>query len=166
MLTLISGTDRANGNTRKLAHYCETLLQQKKLEYRFLDLSDDIPWSNPAQLNELIETHLHSAKKMWILLPEYNGSYPGILKLLVDRSEVKKAWRHKKMALVGVSTGRAGNLRGLDHFTGSLMHMQAFVHPNRLPISKIDTLLDQNGMLIDPSTAGLLESQLNDLIQF
>jgi NAD(P)H-dependent FMN reductase len=166
MITLISGTDRSNGNTRKLATYCESLLRQKKLEYRFLDLSEDISWGNSQSLNELMETHLFTAQKMWILLPEYNGSYPGILKLLVDRSDVKKAWRHKKICLVGVSTGRAGNLRGLDHFTGSLMHMQAFVHPNRLPISKIDTLLDQNGVLIDPATASLLESQLNDLIQF
>ncbi len=166
MLTLISGTDRPNGNTRKLAKYCEKLLQQKKIDYRFLDLSEDIAWSQPESLNLFMEHHLYGSTRMWIFIPEYNGSYPGILKLLVDRSDVKKAWRHKKIGLVGISTGRAGNLRGLDHFTGSLMHMQAFVHPNRLPISKIDTLISPDGASLDLATERLLEEHLNDLLQF
>ena len=41
-----------------------------------------------------------------IVMPEYNGSFPGILKLLFDTTDIKRCWWHKKAALVGVASCR------------------------------------------------------------
>ena len=99
-------------------------------------------------------------------MPEYNGSYPGILKLMIDNSDVKNVWWHKKVLLVGVSTGRAGNLRGMEHLTGSLLHMKMLVHPNRLPISIVDKLMDTEDRFSDENTIKAIQTQLAEFIKF
>ena len=110
--------------------------------------------------------YLIPAEKFIIIMPEYNGSYPGILKMLIDQSNVAACWRNKKVLLTGVSTGRAGNLRGMEHLTGSLMHMKMHVHPNRLPISAVDTLLNANGQLQNESTLNAIKEQLQAFLEF
>ena len=99
-------------------------------------------------------------------MPEYNGSYPGILKLMIDNTDVKKTWWHKKVLLAGVSTGRAGNLRGMEHLTGSLLHMKMLVHPNRLPISVVDKLMDGSGRFTDINTLAAIDTQLEEFLDF
>ena len=99
-------------------------------------------------------------------MPEYNGSYPGILKLMIDNTDIRKAWWHKKVLLTGVSTGRAGNLRGMDHLTGSLLYLKMIVHPNRLPISVIDRLMDGNNHFSDAGTLKAIDVQLEEFLKF
>ena len=99
-------------------------------------------------------------------MPEYNGTFPGVLKAMIDTSDVKKAWWHKKALLVGVSTGRAGNLRGMDQITGSLNHMKMHVHHNKLPISSIDKVMDESGTITNKSTLLAIDQQLDEFIKF
>jgi NAD(P)H-dependent FMN reductase len=44
--------------------------------------------------------------------------------------------------LIGVSTGRAGNLRGMEHLTGMLNYLNMHVHPEKLPVSSVQDLID------------------------
>jgi NAD(P)H-dependent FMN reductase len=99
-------------------------------------------------------------------MPEYNGSYPGVLKAMIDITDVKKVWWWKKALLTGVSTGRAGNLRGMDHITGSLHHLNVFVHPNKLPISMIDKVMDGMGVINSQATITAINLQLDQFINF
>jgi NAD(P)H-dependent FMN reductase len=106
------------------------------------------------------------AKKFIIIMPEYNGSYPGILKLMIDNTDVAKAWANKKVLLTGVSTGRAGNLRGMEHLTGSLLHMKMIVHHNRLPISQVTKLMNEQFQFNDQATLQAIQVQLDDFLTF
>ena len=97
-----------------------------------------------------------------IISPEYNGSFSGALKLFFDTSRVHLCWWHKTALLVGVATGRAGNLRGMDHLTGVLNHMKVMVHFNKLPISTVDKLLTEDGKITDELTIKAINHQLNE----
>jgi NAD(P)H-dependent FMN reductase len=66
---------------------------------------------------------------------------------------------------VGVSSGRAGNLRGMDHLTGVLNYLKVTVLPNKLPISRIYKLVKDN-KIEDEATKKTIEQQLNELIDF
>ena len=110
--------------------------------------------------------YLKAAGKFIIVMPEYNGSYPGILKLMIDNTDTSKVWWFKKVLLTGVSTGRAGNLRGMEHLTGSLLHMKMIVHPNRLPISIINKLMDETGRFTDIPTLQAIDTQLEEFLCF
>ncbi|MBL7884482.1 MAG: NAD(P)H-dependent oxidoreductase, partial [Bacteroidia bacterium] len=74
--------------------------------------------------------------------------------------------RGKKVAMVGVASGRAGNLRGMEHLTGVLNYLGMHIHPNKLPISSILTLLDENGELKDENTIKALEKHASDVLMF
>jgi NAD(P)H-dependent FMN reductase len=164
MITIISGTDRIGSNTKKIAIEYLNMLKEKSQEVQLLSIDEHEVFKKGDSFDLIENTFLIPASKFIIILPEYNGSYPGILKLLIDNSRVAQCWHNKKVLLVGISTGRAGNLRGLEHFTGSLMHMKMHVHPNRLPISLVNQLLDENGALIDQGTIKVINDQIDEFL--
>ena len=113
----------------------------------------------------LIHEKLVPAERLVIISPEYNGSYPGVLKAFFDG--VKPAmWKGKKVALVGVASGRAGNLRGMDHLTHVLHHLKMEVYSNKVPISKVDDLLNGEGRFEDPGTTQVLKDQIQGFLNF
>jgi chromate reductase len=75
-------------------------------------------------------------------------------------------WTENKACLVGVSTGRAGNLRGMEHLTNILNYLKINVYHNKLPISRVDTLLDANGNLTDVETQKVVDWQLEGFLKF
>lgn len=166
MITIISGTDRNDNNTRKVALEYQRLLAEKNVASSIFAL-DEIPVKKDDPIfSEAIEKLLKAADRFIIIMPEYNGSYPGILKFMIDNTPVRETWWHKKVLLTGVSTGRAGNLRGMEHFTGVVLHMKMLVHPNRLPISVVDKLMDAGGKFTDIPTLAAIDTQLEEFLDF
>ena len=108
---------------------------------------------------------LQPAEKYIFISPEYNGSIPGVLKCLIDVSDSRKVWKGKKALLTGVSKGRAGNLRGMDHLTSIMHYVGTVVHPNKLPISIVDTLFDDEEMA-HRETLRVINHQLDEFIKF
>ncbi|MEO6490689.1 MAG: NADPH-dependent FMN reductase [Ferruginibacter sp.] len=165
MITIISGTNRDN-NTKKVAIEYQRLLTECNMETLLLSLDEKRVFERDMAFINMENDFLKVAEKFIIVMPEYNGSYPGILKLMIDNTDVSKTWWNKKVLLTGVSTGRAGNLRGMDHLTGSLLYLRMIVHPNRLPISVIDKLIDSNGRFSDISTLNAINTQLEEFLNF
>lgn len=165
MITVIAGTNRPESFTLQVASVYMQILNGLNVDAKLLDLATVNIWQRAAEFLDMEEAFLKPASRFIFVIPEYNGSYPGILKLLIDNSEVLYSWRHKKALLTGVSTGRAGNLRGMEHFTGSLMHMQMYVHPNRLPISSVHTLFNADGDL-NTNTINAVKVQVEEFLKF
>lgn len=170
--TLISGTNRINSNTRKVSEVYLQRADRLGMSCQLLDLAD-LPmdcfgpcsedYLHPA-LKDVQETLIRPAGKLIVVSPEYNGSIPGVLKALLDFTDVK-AWYDKKACLVGVATGRAGNLRGLDHLTNIFLHCRIQVLPNKLPISRVKSLLQEKDGL-DAPTLEAVDRQLEQFLHF
>ena len=79
---------------------------------------------------------------------------------------VPECFYGKKALLTGVADGRAGNLRGMEHFTGILNHMKVIVHPDKLPISVLKKLVNKEGDLMDEETKKVIEKQLKEFLDF
>jgi chromate reductase, NAD(P)H dehydrogenase (quinone) len=99
-------------------------------------------------------------------VPEYNGTFPGVFKMLLDNSDIKTAWWHKRAMLVGVAAGRAGNLRGLDHLTNILNYIKVLVLPSKVPISNIAAELTDAGHFASEATLKTAEAQVQDFLDF
>ena len=166
MITIIAGTNRKDSNTKKVVQAYNTILSQKNIECKILGLDDINVYERNDAFTGMEKSYLLDAEKIIIVLPEYNGSFPGVLKLMIDNSDVKNVWPNKKILLTGISTGRAGNLRGLEHLTGVLLYLKANVHYNRLPISIVHTLLNENGILSDQVTIDTLNTQIDQFLLF
>ncbi|ULQ57077.1 NAD(P)H-dependent oxidoreductase [Flavihumibacter rivuli] len=166
MYTIISGTNRKGSNTIKIAEQYRQLLSRKGIEANLVSLEGLEVTSRNPDLVELEKSILVPTQKFIFVTPEYNGSIPGVLKCLMDSSDIQPTWWGKKALLVGVSTGRAGNLRGMEHLTGILNYLKVVVHPNKLPISVVHVILNVDGTIKDELTLQAIDHQLEEFIHF
>jgi NAD(P)H-dependent FMN reductase len=166
MYTIISGTNRADSNTIRVAKQYQQILQGKGIETVFLSLEGVNVLERNPDFKKIEQEKLIPAQKFVFVSPEYNGSIPGVLKAMFDISDIEKCWWGKKALLTGVSTGRAGNLRGMEHLTGILHYLKVNVHHNKLPISIVDKLFDKSGVITDNATLNAINTQLDEFISF
>src|SRR5699024_6307007 len=90
-----------------------------------------------------IQDCVSQTKKFLFIVPEYNGSFPGVLKTFIDACSFPVSFYGKKAALVGVSSGKYGNIRGIEHFTGVCHYIHLHVMPLKIHISYILNELDE-----------------------
>ncbi|HRG37951.1 MAG TPA: NADPH-dependent FMN reductase [Bacteroidia bacterium] len=173
MITVISSTNRPNSNTQKIASVYMQLIEKQGVATKLFSLERlspdmhfiDLYGKHSEKFQQLLQEYIIPAEKFVFVVPEYNGSYPGILKLFIDAVH-PDVNRGKKAALVGVSSGRAGNLRGMDHLTGVLHYLGIYVHPNKLPVSSVLALLNEKGAIKDENTIKVLEKQIGEFIKW
>ena len=180
MITIISGTDRKDGLTHVLAQHYAEVMQSKTAEtvqlYSLEDLPPDLYGATMYKKDTLAtafyaieDAFLIPANKLFFVIPEYNGSFPGILKLFIDACSVRSKmaiFRGKKAGMVGVATGRAGNIRGLEHFTSVLMFMGVTILPNLLPISTFNKMMNADKKIVDEGTLIAIEKQVDEFLAF
>ncbi|CAN5518336.1 hypothetical protein BH09BAC6_BH09BAC6_34380 [soil metagenome] len=166
MITIIFGTNRKYSNTYKITREYQLLLQQKGIEAGIFSLEDVHLLQYDAAFEKIENEILIPSSHFIIISPEYNGSFPGVLKLLFDNSRSHEIWFHKKALLTGVATGKAGNLRGMDHLADVLNYLKITVHPNKLPISVVNSVVDSEGKIIDKSTLKAINQQLDEFISW
>ncbi len=166
MITIISGTNRADSMTLRTAKVYERLLKEKTVDVKLFSLENNEVWQRGDKMKALEQEYLVSADKFIFIMPEYNASFPGILKLMIDNSDIKKCWWYKKAALVGISDGRAGNLRGIEHMTAILHYMKVNVLYNKLLLSRINDEIDGNGNILKADTQQLIAQQLDEFMKF
>lgn len=166
MITLINGTNRPDNRTSIISQTYQQFLISAKIPFLYLNLEDvkghllieQSIGNKQAEIELLIEKYINHSEKLIIIAPEYNGSFPGILKLLIDAMP-HKALDGKKVALTGVATGRGGNLRGLDHLTGILHYLNVHVMPFKLPISGVAGFIE-GGKVIHENLLKDIQKQL------
>ena len=166
MYTIISGTNRPHSKTLQIAKLYQQLLTQKGQKSHLLSLEGLNVLERNPEFEKIEREFLIPVPRFIFISPEYNGSIPGVLKAMFDISDIDKVWRGKKALLTGISTGRAGNLRGMEHLTGILHYMKVTVFHNKLPISAVHTLLNADGTVEDPRTLDAINTQLDEFMEF
>ncbi len=96
MYLIISGTNRKDSFTLRIAELYHTILKGKNREAPVLSLVGLDLLERNASVLQLEKKWLLPAEKYIFISPEYNGSIPGVLKCLIDVSDVKKVWKGKK----------------------------------------------------------------------
>lgn len=173
MITLICATNRPQNQTLKVVEKYSEILNHLQQEVRVLAM-EELPadflksesFGNRTDgFENLVQQKIKKAHKFVIISPEYNGSYPGVFKAFIDAIP-PNLWKGKRIALVGVASGKAGNLRGMDHLTHVLHHLRAEVFSYKLPISRLDELTNEAGELIDQETINQLQKQAEEFVNF
>jgi chromate reductase len=173
MITIISSTNRPGSNTFKVAKYYQQMLLQKGQEANILSLTE-LPdaviatdlYGKRSEAFKLILDKINPLDKFLFVIPEYNGSYPGVLKVFIDACDFPESFYEKKAALVGISSGKYGNIRGVDHFTGVCHYFNLHVLPLKLHIANIKTELDENNNLFKEDTVKFVNEQIDKFIAF
>ena len=173
MITIIAATNRPNSNTLKVAKYYQRQLKEKgadaslfSLEHLPADVLNTDMYGKRSEAFQEIQNMVNNTEKFLFIMPEYNGSYPGVLKVLIDACNFPDSFYDKKAALVGISSGKYGNIRGVDHFTGVCHYIHLHILPLRLHIPNIKTELDAAGNLSQPDTVKFTNEQIEKFIKF
>lgn len=173
MITIISSTNRPGSSTLKLAQYYQDKLREKGVEAGLLSLLQLPPniiqtdlYGNRSAEFKPIQDIITKTEKFLFVIPEYNGSFPGVLKVFIDACSFPESFYEKKAALVGVSSGKYGNIRGVDHFTGICNYIHLHVMPLKIHIPSIHKELDENGQLFKEDTLKFTNEQIDKFIKF
>ena len=157
--------------TARLAALYQGLLHEKGRAAQVLDLAlmpPDFTFSalyhnagkSPA-FNALRDA-VEKADKLVFIVPEYNGSFPGVLKAFLDGLHYPSQLAGKTAALVGISDGPNGNLLGMSHLTDILCFMGVNVLGLRVKIPSLrKNYVD--GQLTDAFIEQLLRQQATQL---
>lgn len=173
MTIIVSSTNRPNSNTAKISEYYHKILKGKGIESEILYLTD-LPetiiktdlFGQRSEAFQSIQDKITEADKFIFVAPEYNGSFPGILKLFIDCCKFPDSFYDKKVALVGHSTGKYGNIRGIDHLTGICNYMNLHVMPLKIHIPYIHTELNEDGDFFKDDTLKFTNQQIEKFIKF
>lgn len=166
MITIISGTNRKGSMTLKVAKHYQKIMKQLGIDAHLISLEGLNIWERNAQFLQLEQEVLIPSEKFFFIMPEYNGSFPGILKLMMDNSDIRQCWWHKKAAMVGVADGRGGNLRGIEHMTNILHYLKMNVLYNKLPISKINEEMDTEGQWLRQDIQDAITEQIEQFLKY
>jgi chromate reductase len=175
MITIIVGTNRPDAISRKLAEqYAEMLLQKFQMPSQLLDLQElpvdfistalyEHTGKNEA-FNAVSDLISHSEKLIFIL-PEYNGSFPGVLKAFIDGLAYPNTFRNKKAAMVAISNGTQGGLLAMSHLTDIFNYLGMNVLANKVRIPQIHNHIAE-GRVVTPFYLELLEVQADQFLSF
>lgn len=165
-IPIITGTTRAKRRSIHAAKLVYEVGQSiAEIEVELVDpLEFDLPGdgNDPEGKDPRYTDITARADGFFIVTPEYNHSYPGSLKRLLD-SELKN-YVHKPVAFAGVSDGPWGGVRAIE----------ALIHPVRelglaacftdVQFPNVDELFDENGKINDDKYFARIQKAYAELI--
>ena len=173
MILIISGTNRKNSNSIRLARHCQSVLESKGAQTELLDLTT-LPQEvlaptaysqNPtgwAPFQDAIDR----ASGLWVVVPEYNGSFPGALKMFIDLLEHPKSLQGTPAAFVGLASGRWGAIRAVEQLEMVFQYRYAHLFNERLFVPAVHNALNDDDSLKDPELVGFLDQMAANFTDF
>lgn len=167
MITIVVGTNRKNSKTTQVAGYYQRLLAQLGAESQLLDLAA-LPADFTAsalyenagknQVFNDLRLRLERSDKYVFVVPEYNGSFPGVLKAFIDGLSYPSKLANKQAALVGLSDGVQGGALALSHLNDifSYLGLNVLAQRVKIPLMKKNF---QEGQVTDAFIVQLLHEQ-------
>ena len=129
--------------------------------------NQDEEQNRPAKVTEL-KARVRAADAILIVTPEYNYSFPGVLKNAINwasRPYGDSAWDGKPVALMGASVGALGTARAQYHLR------QCFVFLNMFPLNQPEVMIsnaaerfDAAGNLVDEKVRDRIRELLKSLV--
>ncbi|GAB2479273.1 NADPH-dependent FMN reductase [Algoriphagus taiwanensis] len=174
MVKIIVGTNRKNSVSKIIAEIFQGILAEKGAESEILEL-EHLPadftatalYENNGKNPDFNSFHdrVKEGKKYVFIVPEYNGSFPGILKTFIDGMTYPNTFRNKKCALIGLSSGIGGGGIALSHLTDIFHYLGMHVLALKPKLAKIEQNMSDN-LLTNRLYVELLHTQADMLLEF
>lgn len=171
-IVVVCGTNREGALSRMLS--LEVAETYSKLG-QTVDLLDmiDLPANTlqptayktqPPEVKTLVDRFL-AADGVVFVIPEYNGSYPGVVKLFVDMLPFPAGFDNRPCAFIGLAAGQFKSLRAVEHFQQVAGYRNAYVYPRRVFIGDSSKQF-VDGQLGDDELTQRIKEQAEGFIRF
>ena len=170
---IISGTNRPGANSLRVAQILLQHYRAANIPAELFSLADLPPevfnpaayaTKPPAML--AIQQRVLAARGLHVVTPEYNGSFPGVLKYFIDMLKFPESFERKPVAFVGEAMGIWGGLRSVEQLQMIFGYRNAHIFPERVFISAIHQKFDAAGKFTDPEIEKRLAKQATDFALF
>lgn len=182
-LLVFAGSTREKSFNRRLARVTATMAAASGAEVTHIELGDfDVPMYNadletrgtPADVIRLKE--LCFEHPAWIICtPEYNASYPALLKNTLDwiSSPVKshavwhddfRASRGKVVGVLSASPGALGGLRSQSHLAPLLLNLHCWLAPQNFALGRAGDAFDEQGQLMNEAARTHVQAVIDQVL--
>lgn len=172
-LKIISGTDRPNSNALRISKYVQKLYRKDGIRAEITDLqefpTEKVAGGKYGQDLAEVDGFVNQAVKadgLVVVCPEYNGGYPGILKLFIDYFPFPDSLNRKPIALIGEADGAFGAMRAVEQLQQVFGYRNAHIFPERVFIPRVNEMFDENNGIDDNLQQQLLLSQVAGFPEF
>jgi len=165
-IPVILGTARQGRESEHAAHFVfEQTKKRAKVETELIDVR-----SLPMRLDDAGEqmkdpafsATVERCDGLIIVTPEYNHSFPGLLKHALDMN--LKEYIHKAVGICGVSAGAFGGARVIEHLLPVMRELGLVAIFEDVNFGKVGTLFDERGNLLNESYVRRVDKFLDELI--
>lgn len=150
-IAVIEGTTRVRRESIHAARLVVAVGQAMPgVEVKFVDpvaYSFEGDGNDPEGKNPAYTAITEWAEAFFIVSPEYNHSFPGSLKRLLD-SELEN-YIHKPVAFAGVSNGGWGGVRVIEALVNTVREMGLVATFTDVHFPRVQNLFDEEGRLLD-----------------
>lgn len=160
--------------SRNIAEYYQNVLQQFNQDSIILDLVN-LPhdftvsalYENTGKNEGFngLRALLEKTDKFVFIVPEYNGSYPGVLKAFIDGLPYPNSFSNKKAALVGLSSNMQGASAALSHLNDVFSYLGMNTLALRVKLAHIRSNYKDN-VITNDLYKELIEMQAEQIIRF
>jgi NAD(P)H-dependent FMN reductase len=165
-IPLILGTARQG---RQSEHAARVVFEQTKsragVETEFIDVRtltmrfDD---AGEQMKDPKFSATIDRCDGLIIVAPEYNHSFPGLLKHALDMN--LKEYIHKAVGICGVSAGPLGGARMIESMLPVMRELGLVTIFEDVNFGNVGTLFDERGDLLDENFVRRIDKFLNELI--
>lgn len=172
MKTILVGTNRPGSNSRKIADIISGIYSDLNesvdildlQEFPFHELKGNAYGEKPSAALQPFFQKINQAEGIIAVVPEYNGSMPGVLKYFIDYWAYPDAFEHRPICFVGLG-GLFGGLRPVEHLQQIFGYRNAFIYPDRVFLINVWKHLN-DGRLSDQLLMDLLLTQAKGFKKF
>ncbi|MCH8494308.1 MAG: NAD(P)H-dependent oxidoreductase [Balneolales bacterium] len=172
-LTIVATTDRPGSNTLRFAKHIKPMYEELGLSVKLISL-EDFPIADVAggrygadipSIKKFNDDVLNTDGILFVI-PEYNGSFPGIFKLFIDYLPFPNSFLGMPMAFVGIAAGSFGGLRAVEQAEMIVGYRNAYVFPERVFIAEFNKVYTDQDGLSKPLYKQLLKSQVKNFATY
>lgn len=166
-IPLILGTIRIGRRSENVARLVHShLTARPDVESPFVDIRDvGFDFANEGENAKIpaFSALMVAADGYVIVSPEYNHSYPGSLKMVLDTNFAEYA--NKAVGIVGVSDGPWGGVRMVENLVNYTQTLGMKPILKALHFPKVQDTFDEQGKLLDDKYPKRIETFLDDIIE-
>lgn len=154
VIAVLAGTKRVKRESIKAARYVADFGRSlPNVEIIFVDPNDfhfEGDGNDPEGKDSKYTAITERADAFFVVTPEYNHSFPGTLKRMLD-SELAN-YNHKPIALAGASNGAWGGVRGVEALVTTVREMGLVVTSWSVYFPRVQDIFDEDGTMHDEFT--------------
>ncbi len=165
-LPVILGTSRQGRESEKVARFVfDQASQRSDLETDWIDIRNirlSIDDAGEAIKDAQFSAMVGRADGLILVVPEYNHSFPGLLKHVLDSN--LQEYIHKAVGVCGVSAGPFGGARMIQSLLPVLRELGLVTIFTDTYFGSVRKLFDSSGQITEPAYVGRIGKFLNELV--